>query len=107
VQQGAEADEAAYFLPFSAGAGGFGLGAYTAELRFDRYLFLEIDEYAADVFKKRFPESELLGDARRINYEKLPKREWLAAGWFHGYPRSAAGRWKGAENKRSLRSGCA
>jgi site-specific DNA-cytosine methylase len=57
-------------LSLFAGIGGFDLGAYWAGLRFDGHYFSEIDQYAAGVFQKRFPEAVALGDVRSIEYDK-------------------------------------
>jgi len=49
------------------------LGAYWAGLRFDYHFFSEIDGYAVEVYKKRFPDAIPLGDIRKINWSDLCK----------------------------------
>ena len=61
------------FIDLFSGIGGFALGAYMAGLRFDRHFFSEIDEYAAQVYKKRFPNAIALGDIRKIDWSNLCK----------------------------------
>jgi DNA (cytosine-5)-methyltransferase 1 len=72
--------EKSYFLSLFAGIGGFDLAAYRARLRFDGHYFSEVDAYAISVFQKRFPDAVALGDVRGIEYDKLPRGEWIIAG---------------------------
>jgi DNA (cytosine-5)-methyltransferase 1 len=92
---------ASYFLSLFAGIGGFDLGAYWANLRFDGHYFSEIDQYAAGVFQKRFPEAVALGDVRSIEYDKLPKGEWIITGGFPCQDISVAGKGAGLDGDRS------
>jgi hypothetical protein len=64
-----------YYLDLFSGIGGFALGAYWAGMKFDRHYFSEIDEYASQIYQKRFPGAIALGDIKNINGEKLCK-EW-------------------------------
>jgi site-specific DNA-cytosine methylase len=61
------------FVDLFSGINGFYLGAYFSGLHFDRHYFSEIDNYAVQVCKKRFPEAINLGDIKRINWRKLCK----------------------------------
>jgi DNA (cytosine-5)-methyltransferase 1 len=95
-----------YFFSLCAGIGGFDLGAYRAGLRFDGHYFSEVDKYASAIFQKRFPEAVPLGDVRGIEYDKLPKGEWVAAGGFPCQPHSVAGKREGAGDERDLWPEC-
>ena len=55
-----------YFLDLFSGIGGFALGAYWAGLRFDKHYFSEVDDYAINLYQKRFPEAIPLGDITKI-----------------------------------------
>jgi DNA (cytosine-5)-methyltransferase 1 len=96
----------AYFFSLFAGIGGFDLAAYWAGLRFDGHYFSETDTYASDLFQKRFPEAIALGDVREIDYGKLPKGEWLAAGGFPCQPHSVAGKKQASKDERDLWPEC-
>jgi DNA (cytosine-5)-methyltransferase 1 len=96
----------AYFLSLFAGIGGFDLAEYWAGLRFDRHYFSEVDRYAVVVFQKRFPDAVALGDVRSIEYDKLPRGEWVAAGGFPCQPHSVAGKRQASKDKRDLWSEC-
>jgi DNA (cytosine-5)-methyltransferase 1 len=94
------------FLDLFSGIGGFALGAYWAGLRFDKHYFSEIDDYAVQLYQKRFPEAEPLGDIRYVDYAKLPRGEYLVTGGFPCQPHSAAGLRKGADDQRDLWPEC-
>jgi len=94
------------FLDLFSGIGGFALGAYRAGLRFDNHYFSEIEPYAVELYKKRFPEAEYLGDIKNVDYSKLPKGEYLVAGGFPCQPHSDAGLKKGADDERDLWPEC-
>jgi site-specific DNA-cytosine methylase len=95
------------FLSLFSGQGGFDLAAHRAGLRFDGHFFSEVDGYAAGLFQKRFPEAVPLGDARSIDYGKLPKGEWVVTGGFPCQPHSVAGKREAAQDKRDLWPECA
>jgi hypothetical protein len=59
------------FLDLFSGIGGFALGAYWAGMRFDRHFFSEVDPYAIDVYSRRFPDAQPLGDIRAIDGDLL------------------------------------
>jgi site-specific DNA-cytosine methylase len=44
-----------YYLDLFSGIGGFALGALWAGIEFAGHYFSEIDDYAVQVYKKRFP----------------------------------------------------
>ena len=90
-----------------SGIGGFALAAYNSGLRFNAHYFSEIDEYAVKVYKKRFPDAIALGDIREIEYEKLPKGNWLVTGGFPCQPHSLCGDRKGGADERNLWFACA
>jgi DNA (cytosine-5)-methyltransferase 1 len=96
-----------YFLSLFAGIGGFDLAAYWAGLRFDGHYFSEVESYAVSVFQKRFPEAIALGNVRRIDYDKLPKGDWIVAGGFPCQPHSVAGKRQASKDERDLWSECA
>jgi DNA (cytosine-5)-methyltransferase 1 len=95
------------FFDIFSGIGGFALGAYRAGLHFNKHYFSEIDEYAVQVYQKRFPEAEPLGDIRNVDYRKLPEGEWIVTGGFPCQPHSIAGKKKGAGDERDLWPECA
>jgi (2Fe-2S) ferredoxin len=66
------------YLDLFSGIGGFALGAQWAGLKFDNHYFSEVDSYAINVYKKRFPEAVELGDIKRIDYSTL--REEIMGG---------------------------
>jgi site-specific DNA-cytosine methylase len=63
------------YVDLFSGIGGFALGAKWAALRFDRHYFSEIDSYAVEVYKKRFPEAVSLGDIKKIDWRELCEKE--------------------------------
>jgi DNA (cytosine-5)-methyltransferase 1 len=96
-----------YYLDLFSGIGGFALGAYWAGLRFDAHYFSEIDPYAVKVYQKRFPEAIPRGDIRSVEYDKLPRGEWIVTGGFPCQPHSVAGKKQGANDERDLWPECA
>jgi len=94
------------FIDLCSGIGGFALAAYWAGLRFDKHYFSEIEPYAVELYKKRFPESEYLGDIKNVDYSKLPRGEYLVTAGFPCTPHSDAGLKKGADDERDLWPEC-
>jgi DNA-cytosine methyltransferase len=90
-----------------SGIGGFALGAQRAGIQFDEHYFSEIEEYAVEVYQKRFPAARALGDIRNVDYGKLPKGEWIVTGGFPCQPHSVAGKKKGNKDQRDLWPECA
>ena len=97
-----------YFLDLFSGIGGFALGAYWAGLRFDGHYFSEVGPYAVKLYQKRFPDAIALGDVTEINYEELPKGDWLITGGFPCQPHSLArsNQREGSDDKRDLWPEC-
>jgi DNA (cytosine-5)-methyltransferase 1 len=91
-----------YFLSLFAGIGGFDLAAYWAGLRFDGHYFSEVDKYASAIFQKRFPEAVALRDIRSIEYDKLPKGEWIIAGGPPCQPFSVQGKRLKEKDSRNM-----
>ena len=96
-----------YFFDMFSGIGGFALAAYNSGLRFDGHYFSEIDPWAVELYKKRFPDAIALGDITEVNYGTLPKGEWLITGGFPCQPHSQVGKRGGATDKRDLWPECA
>jgi DNA (cytosine-5)-methyltransferase 1 len=94
------------FIDLFSGVGGFALGALWAGLQFDKHYFSEIDEYAVQIYQKRFPEAEPLGDIRNVNYSKLPKGSYFVTAGFPCQPHSVAGKKQASKDKRDLWPEC-
>ena len=94
------------YLDLFAGIGGFALGAYWAGMRFDKHYFSEIDPYAVEIYKKRFPEAKALGDIKNVDYSELPKGDWFVSGGFPCQPHSCAGKKGGSKDERDLWPEC-
>jgi DNA (cytosine-5)-methyltransferase 1 len=95
-----------YYLDMFSGIGGFRLGADWAGLKFDKYYFSEVDEYAVKNYQKRFPGAENLGDIRAADYSKLPQGVWFVSGGFPCQPHSAAGKKRASQDERDLWPEC-
>ncbi|GAF67895.1 unnamed protein product, partial [marine sediment metagenome] len=59
------------YLDLFAGIGGFALGAYRAGWRFDEHYFSEVDKYAIEVYRRRFPDAIPLGDIKEVDTTSL------------------------------------
>jgi DNA (cytosine-5)-methyltransferase 1 len=94
------------FLDLFSGIGGFALAAYWAGLRFDRHYFSEIEPYAVELYRKRFPEAIPLGDIKNVDYAQLPKGEYLVTGGFPCQPHSTSGERKASLDGRDLWPEC-
>jgi len=95
-----------YYLDLFSGIGGFALGALWAGFEFNKHYYSEIDKYAVDVYKKRFPTAEALGDIKDVNYEKLPKGEYYVTAGFPCQPHSIAGKKQASKDERDLWPEC-
>jgi len=95
------------FLDLFSGIGGFALAAYWAGLRFNEHYFSEIEPYAIEIYKKRFPDAISLGDITKIDFIELKKTgDWLVTGGFPCQPYSVAGKQRGKDDKRDLWPEC-
>lgn len=95
------------YLDLFSGIGGFALGAYWAGIKVKNHYFSEIEPYAVELYKKRFPDAILLGNITNINYEELiNNEEWVITGGFPCQPHSLAGKRKGSKDERDLWSYC-
>ena len=61
------------FVDLFSGIGGFALATYWSGLRFNYHFFSEIDNYAGELYQKRFPNAKALGDIKQIDWSKLCK----------------------------------
>ena len=68
------------YIDLFHGIGGFALGAYWAGMKFENHYCSDIEPYAVELYKKRFPDSIQLGDIREIDCEKLADTE--RNGWI-------------------------
>ena len=98
------------YLDLFHGIGGFALGAYWAEMKFENHFCSDIEKYAIQLYEKRFPDSVQLGDITKIDWHKLKKEnpgEWIITGGFPCQDISVAGKGKGLkdENGNITRSG--
>jgi DNA (cytosine-5)-methyltransferase 1 len=90
-----------YYLDLFSGIGGFALGAYWAWMKFHEHYFSEVDNFATETYRKRFPDAIPLGDVRKIRGGDLPKGQWLLTGGFPCQDISVAGNKAGLEGERS------
>jgi DNA (cytosine-5)-methyltransferase 1 len=95
-----------HYLDLFSGIGGFALGARWAGVEFDGHYFSEIEEYAAEAYRKRFPEAKELGDIRNVDYGSLPGGEWFVTGGFPCQPHSVAGKKQASRDERDLWPEC-
>ena len=73
------------YLDLFSGIGGFALGAYWAGFKCEKHYYSEIDKYCIELYKKRFPDAEYLGDITKIDFEELKEvdsNNWLITGGF-------------------------
>ena len=57
-------------------SGGFALGAYWAGIRFDKHYFSEVEPYAIELYRKRFPDAIPLGDIKEVDWNDLYLDAW-------------------------------
>ena len=110
------------YIDLFSGVAGFALGAYWAGMHFDKHYFSEVESYAIELYKKRFPEAIPLGDITKVEWETLAdtglqrspkheeqttgveqygKEEYIITGGFPCQDISIAGKGEGIEGSRS------
>jgi DNA (cytosine-5)-methyltransferase 1 len=89
------------YLDLFHGIGGFALGAYWAGMKFENHYCSDIEPYAQELYKLRFPESIQLGDITKIDTSKLPAGDWIISGGFPCQDISIAGKGAGIHGTRS------
>jgi DNA (cytosine-5)-methyltransferase 1 len=83
---------------------------YWAGIKVDNHFCSDIESYAIELYKLRFPDSVQLGDITKIDFKKLKKDfpgEWIITGGFPCQDISVAGKGKGLidEKGNKTRSG--
>ena len=89
------------YLDLFHGIGGFALGAYWAGMKFETHYCSDIEPYAQELYKLRFPDSIQLGDITKINTADLPAGDWIISGGFPCQDISIAGKGAGIHGTRS------
>ena len=88
-------------LDLFSGIGGFALGIENAGMQHEWLGFSEIDKYATELYKRRFPNAKELGSVENVSYKKLKgKRLDLLTGGFPCQAFSIAGNRRGFEDTR-------
>ena len=87
-------------LDLFSGIGGFSLALQRAGIEPDWIGYSDIDQYANQVFKRRFPNAEELGSITDIQPKDLPKIDLITFG-FPCQNLSIAGKRKGLKGSRS------
>ncbi len=83
------------------GCSGARLALARADKEVDQYFTCEIDKYASMVTKLNFPNTTQLGDVTKVNFEMLPKIDFLVGGSPCQDLSFAKGNGKGLEGERS------
>lgn len=89
------------YLDLFHGIGGFALGAYWAGMKFENHFCSDIEPYAQELYKLRFPDSIQLGDITKINTADLPAGDWIISGGFPCQDISCAGKGEGIHGEKS------
>jgi len=89
------------YLDLFHGIGGFALGAHMAGMKFNNHYCSDIEPYAQELYKLRFPDSIQLGDIAKIDTSQLPEGDWIISGGFPCQDISIAGKGAGIHGKRS------
>jgi DNA (cytosine-5)-methyltransferase 1 len=89
------------YLDLFHGIGGFALGAHMAGMKFNNHYCSDIEPYAQELYKLRFPDSIQLGDIAKIDTSQLPGGDWIISGGFPCQDISIAGKGAGIHGKRS------
>ena len=87
-------------LDLFSGVGGFSLGLREAGVQVEWHGFSDIDKFANNVFRERFPNAEELGPIEDIDIDRLPRIDLVTFG-FPCQDLSIAGRRKGFDGSRS------
>ena len=88
-------------LDLFSGIGGFALGVENAGIQHEWLGFSEIDKYATELYKRRFPNAKEFGSVENVSYKKLKgKRLDLLTGGFPCQAFSIAGNRRGFEDTR-------
>ena len=87
-------------LDLFSGIGGFSLGIEQAGLKIKHHYFSEIDKFATQVYKERFPNARELGSVTDVSYKKINKEIDLLTGGFPCQAFSIAGKRQGFEDTR-------
>ena len=88
------------FLDLFSGIGGFSLGFKEAGYKFDYHGFSEIDKFATELYKRRFPNATELGSITDVRCEQLPEHIDILCGGFPCQSFSIAGLRGGFEDTR-------
>jgi len=83
------------------GCSGARLALTRADKKIDKYYTCEIDKYSSMVTKLNFPDTIALGDVTKVNFEMLPKIDFLIGGSPCQDLSFAKGNGKGLEGERS------
>ena len=87
-------------LDLFSGIGGFHLGLEQAGFKFDWVGFSEIDKFAINQYKRRFPDATELGSVTDVQCKDLPKNIDILCGGFPCQSFSIAGFRKGFDDTR-------
>ena len=87
-------------LDLFSGVGGFSLGLREAGVQVGWHGFSDIDKFANNVYRERFPDAEELGPIETIDIDKLPRIDIVTFG-FPCQDLSIAGKRKGFDGSRS------
>ena len=87
-------------LDLFSGIGGFHLGLEQSGFEFDWIGYSEINKYANELYKRRFPDAEQLGDIKSIRSKDLPEIDIVTFG-FPCQDLSIAGKRGGLQANRS------
>ena len=87
-------------LDLFSGVGGFSLGLKRSGVKVNWHGYSDIDKFANQVFKRRFPNAEDLGSITEIKSDELPRIDLVTFG-FPCQDLSQAGRRAGLQGERS------
>ena len=86
-----------------SGIGGFSLGIEQSGINVGWTGFSEIDNHAAELYKRRFPNAKELGSVENVSYKKLKgKRIDLLTGGFPCQAFSVSGKRRGFKDSRGI-----